>query len=136
MDLNGDGNLDVILNGLSGIQSLLGQGNGQFTQTVPLLPTPLSVDLPLSGDVGDLDSDGNPEVVHPTLSFSGTYSVLIARNFSGTIVFQTSIPAPPIQLRFTKLGDLNGDGLLDIFCVPRSPQVDFQIAAATKIRTR
>ncbi len=117
MDLNGDGNLDAIISGAQGIQSLLGLGNGQFLQSA-LVPFSGGND-PTTIDVGDLDLDGNPDLVYPGPVLTGgtvPSSITIATAMQGVFVGQLSVTLL-VPISWVRIGDFNGDSLPDILCI-------------------
>ena len=117
-DVNGDGRLDLIVvnNQYSGTVSvLLGNGNGTFQaqQTFSIGSQPHSLAL------GDLNGDGKPDlVVANETNFTNvpsTVSVLLG-NGNGTFQAQQTFGTGP-QPHAVALGDLNGDGKLDLAVV-------------------
>jgi hypothetical protein len=111
-DLNGDGKLDLVdyQSGAGGghVSIQLGNGDGTFQTAVQY---PIGAN-PQSASVGDLNGDGIPDVVAPTID--GTVAVLLG-NGDGTL--QTAIhyaAAVGNQPRFAALADFNGDGFLDM----------------------
>lgn len=115
-DIDGDGKTDVALAG--------GAGNSIYylrnTSTTGLISFATYTSTSLSGAItglaiGDIDTDGKPDVVYG----NGTSTVAILKNnsVSGTITIATSattlaaLANTPTDI---KLGDLDGDGKLDI----------------------
>lgn len=111
-DLNGDGNADAILSyDLGGIAVLLGNGDGTFQPAVNYNTSGLSA---LAVIISDLNLDGKPDVMIPT--------VLVGGNMAGVDVFWGNGDGilQPAQFLSTgadtglpAVGDLNGDGLPD-----------------------
>ncbi|MEZ6045276.1 MAG: VCBS repeat-containing protein [Planctomycetaceae bacterium] len=118
-DVDGDGDLDAVL-ALRGQEVddvtwysrlLLNDGTGDFTVTDQQLVNNRTSDV----SFGDLDADGDLDLVY---SFSSTGNT---ENFNeillndGTGLFAPPIYTPGIRSSQHALGDLNGDGSLDIF---------------------
>ncbi len=111
-DLNSDGKLDVVTSNLvdHSLSILLGNGDGTFAGHEDLPGT-------TAGDsavfLGDVNGDGKLDIV--TESASGfTISVLLG-NGDGTFRSPIDVPLPTgVSLLYGTLGDVNGDGKLDI----------------------
>jgi hypothetical protein len=113
-DLNGDGNLDIVISnsGPATVSVLLGKGGGKFAakQDYPTGDT-VNGDDPESLALGDLNGDGHLDVVTAN-HYSHTVSVLYGTGdgrFSGKQDFLVGETPSSVAL-----GDLNGDGKLDI----------------------
>ncbi|QKG54402.1 T9SS type A sorting domain-containing protein [Hymenobacter sp. BRD67] len=109
-DLNGDGNLDIVTTS-RGIQVLFGQANGKFD-------APRTYDATLGGRIalGDVNGDGRLDIV--TCQYGsmagGMVSILLGQggdNFSSTTSYLIGALNHPVWIA---LGDVNGDGHLDI----------------------
>ncbi len=112
-DLDGDADLDLVIANEADdtISILLGNGNGTFTAAVPA--TVATGFTPVSVALGDLDGDGDLDlVVANKLSAPPNVSVLLG-NGNGTFAAQTTF-ATGFTPVFVALGDLDGDGDLDL----------------------
>ena len=111
-DLNGDGNLDLIIAdyGSDAISVLRGTGNGTFLPQ-EMFATGLH---PIQLAVGDFNSDGRPDLAVSN-SGAGTASVLIG-NGDGTFQSEVSYAAGA-RPSTVVVGDFNRDGRQDIAVV-------------------
>jgi hypothetical protein len=107
-DLDGDGNLDIVLPtmpGVNSVQLVFGNGDGTFAPPVSY-PTPHPV---LTVGIGDLNQDGKPDLI---LSDTNVLTVMHGigdRSFdSGTDYLAGDGPSYPI------VADVNGDGAPDL----------------------
>jgi uncharacterized protein (DUF2141 family) len=124
-DLNGDGLLDLAVTNIGELDDfglptstgtvsvLLGTGNGTFSAATPY-STGL---LPLSVAIADLNGDGKLDLTvanygHP-VSGGGAISVFLG-NGNGTFPAATSYPTLATGPQSVAIGDLNGDGKLDL----------------------
>ena len=115
-DVNRDGKLDMVTanGGNSNASVLLGNGNGTFQTQVPFS----TGTAPRSVTLGDVNSDGRLDIITANRD-SSTVSVLLNTTVSGstTPTFQTQVPfstGSNSSPRSVALGDVNGDGKLDI----------------------
>ncbi len=108
-DMDGDGRVDLLVDDRQGrgLRLLRGRGDGTFTTPGLLIPT--------GGDpyrgmaAGDLNGDGQPDLVTPNPRAVG---VVLQSDPPGGFMAPASIPAPaPFAVA---LLDLNGDGHLDL----------------------
>lgn len=112
-DVNGDGKLDIVAANYTdnNVTVLLGTGSGSFA---PAARSPFAVGLsPMSVALGDVNGDGKLDIV--TANQNGySASVLLgdgAGGFAEAAGSPVSAGNTPVSVA---LGDLNGDGKLDI----------------------
>jgi hypothetical protein len=111
VDLNGDGRLDLV-QANSGIEILLGNGDGTFARSASLKLSPLSI--PTGFSFGDFNGDGKEDFVY--VDHNGTQAFVCLGTGNGK--FQ----AMPGFGNFdtpgnTAVGDFNRDGILDLVVV-------------------
>ncbi len=111
-DLNHDGKLDVVSGNIPlpsrGVVSWLGDGTGGFG---PRMLSGRAVFAPGGLAGGDVDEDGNLDVVYPG-SFQYSF-VLCMGNGDGTFGAPDPCPAIPGRLSSLASGDFDNDGFLD-----------------------
>ena len=116
-DLNGDGSVDIVTVNLAPdstsidtVSVLLGKGDGTFVTKRDFV----TATGPTSLALGDLNGDGKLDIVTTnSVSFDkGTVNVLFGKG-DGTFSSTTSFEAG-YRTQGVALGDLNGDGTLDI----------------------
>jgi hypothetical protein len=113
-DLNADGQPDLVVanhNSL-GVSALLGNGNGTFAAKQDFRTS----GYPSSVAIGDLNGDGKPDLAVTNSEASGggphTVSVLLG-NGDGTFGVYSDFDTGSAPV-FVAIGDLNGDGRLDL----------------------
>ncbi|MGI4869678.1 MAG: beta strand repeat-containing protein, partial [Janthinobacterium lividum] len=113
-DVDGDGDLDFLTanNGSSTVSVRLNNGMGSFTAPATN-PNPAVGNGPLSVALGDVDGDGDLDVL--TANYGGTVSVRL-NDGTGNFTAPATNPDPavgsvPISIA---LGDVDGDGDLDV----------------------
>ena len=114
-DVNGDGNLDIVTanSGSNDVSVLLGAGNGSFqTQSRFAVGS-----YPESIALGDVDGDGNLDIVTATYYYSSSQNVSVLLGMgNGTFQTQSRLDVGNSTWSIA-LGDVNGDGHLDIVTV-------------------
>ena len=121
-DFNGDGLLDLVVELNSGVGIALNNGDGTFSAPT-MIPTP-NLQLPCAinqVDVGDMNGDGLPDIVAAYGGCGGTTpsGIVIYLNQGGG-KFSASFTPYGFYISIVKLGDLNGDGKLDLLAADAS----------------
>lgn len=117
-DLNGDGNLDVVL--VKGrhwpllSRVLLGDGQGNFPTAYNLGKTPYRS---YSGRLVDIDEDGDLDVI--LSNDAPDPKVVYLNNGKGQFQPRSTYGRPEWETRNASVADLNGDGRLDIIVANR-----------------
>jgi hypothetical protein len=115
-DLNGDGKLDLATLDATAntVRVLLGTGGGAFAAGVAYpLDGATGSNAPGTIAVGDVNGDGKPDIVTVGRSSgSGTVFVLAGKG-DGTFSAPKAFPTAPSPYALA-LGDVNGDGKLDV----------------------
>ena len=133
-DLNGDGNLDLILRGSgtsipadSRVNVSLGDGQGRFTP-LPAVSTGAGSYHGVNSQgssgsaLGDVNGDGRPDIV---LADAASANVkLLLGTSTGTFSAATNVPMGGI-VRGIKLADIDGDGDLDLLAVDHAASVAY-----------
>jgi Ca2+-binding RTX toxin-like protein len=136
-DLNGDGRLDLVTANIGGdpfavptppgtVSVLLGNGGGTFSAATPYLTGSV---LPFSVALGDLNGDGRLDLAvanygHLLPGGDGTISVFLGEG-DGTFSAATQYPTldTPSAPQSVAIGDLNGDGKLDLAVASASNRI-------------
>src|SRR6516162_6029765 len=142
-DLNGDGRLDLVTANIGGdptalpppagtISVLLGNGGGTFSAATPY---PTGSVLPFSVAIGDLNGDGRLDLAVANygdqLSGTGTIWVFLSDgrgSLSAATQYPTGTGLPGAQS--VAIGDLNGDGRLDLAVVNGSNSISVLLGQA------
>lgn len=118
-DVDNDGDLDLLMvRANTGLGVLLNDGRGHFPVFIEN-GTPYSYDAFEQMDVGDLDADGDLDVLLTSSKFYG-YSMALLNNGRGNFARTPALTLPyPNRGGLNPapaLGDLDGDGDLDLVC--------------------
>ena len=115
-DVDGDGDIDLLVTGRDGggspiTQLYVNDGSGSFTAASDGLP-----DLKQgTADFGDVDNDGDLDVLLTGVNASSTRVTRLFTKDDGSLSYTASgITFPGFQNGGTALGDVEGDGDLDI----------------------
>lgn len=110
-DLNADGDLDVVLGdglAIAQVSVLLGDGSGSFGTGAQYATTDIVLDV----TVGDVDKDGNPDIVGVS-SQNGDLGFTLPGAGDGS--FRAAIDSNlDVAPSANAVSDINGDGLLDL----------------------
>jgi len=116
-DFNGDHHLDLVTTSFTKYGQIfltLGNGNGSFNPGV-------RVDVGIHSNfvaAGDVNGDGKLDLVATNFGIGGTGNVQVALgNGDGTFQSAISYSAGNFDPNFVSIGDLNGDGKLDLFVI-------------------
>jgi sugar lactone lactonase YvrE len=110
VDLNGDGNVDLVLGGVgsSGIAILLGKGDGTFTSGASLSQAGEATPV-----IADVNNDGFPDLVFGGAGTS--YLTVFLGNGDGTFTEAPSNPNANLAVgNSLAIADLNQDGIPDV----------------------
>lgn len=112
-DLNSDGNLDITTSNQddNSVSVLLGDGRSSFA---PAAGSPFAVGrAPYPHAVGDVNRDGNPDIVTPNVG-SNNVSVLLGDGRGGFKAAPNSPHAVAARPYYVAVGDVSGDGNPDL----------------------
>lgn len=128
-DVDGDGDLDIIIANVGPEQLLLNDGHGFFTDGSARLPPPVNIFANISADAkfADIDGDGDLDIAisnenpfDPSPG-SGAQNRLFVNDGSGFFTDQTAarLPAVTNQTAAMLPGDIEGDGDVDFIVLNR-----------------
>jgi len=107
-DLDGDGDLDVVLGGVSGVRIYINRGNGRLDdRSFERLPAGLTGEIAAAA-ASDLDGDCLPDLALPRAG--GAPALLTG---TGTGALATSALSAPTSAS-AEVADLDGDGVRDL----------------------
>ena len=108
-DFTGNGNADLVVEGVDGIGVLLGNGNGTFSAPI-VTPNPTQ-GRPVA--TGIFNSNGKLDLVLDDATISGSQLTILDGNGDGTFT-AGQILTNPLTVTAVVVGDFTGNGLLDI----------------------
>jgi uncharacterized repeat protein (TIGR01451 family) len=109
-DVDGDGDLDAVLANNGENELYLNDGSGDFTLVANALGSPASTGVSWDVALGDLDGDGDLDVVTAEVG----QNLLYFNDGSGGFGTGQLLPGTGATTLSLSLGDLDGDGALDI----------------------
>ena len=112
-DLNGDGKLDLVVGNGNRASVLLNLGNGTFAAAVNYdFAAGYTGTQPVA--IGDLNGDGRPDLAAGAVADPCSSVAVLLNQGSGVFGAPSYVPTPTSNQSSVTLGDLNGDGKLDL----------------------
>ncbi|HKD99955.1 MAG TPA: VCBS repeat-containing protein, partial [Planctomycetota bacterium] len=110
-DLNGDGRLDVVCQGIAGITVMLGSGDGEFVVTGGAVPVPGGIGQAI--EIGEFNGDHHLDLVVTGFAAGGTFVATLLGDGAGGFA-AGPVLSLPIQAYTAKAADLDGDAKTDL----------------------
>jgi hypothetical protein len=131
-DIDGDGDLDMLVSRSATVTVFFNPGNGQFGPRFDYTPTELKIGTGFT--VGDIDGDHRPDiVVSEQTPGSLDFSIRVMKNDgAGSFSDLSSFPGTAVRL----LQDFNGDGRDDLVTADRALRSRFASATAMEPSNR
>jgi RHS repeat-associated protein len=109
-DLDGDGLDDLVTVNYTNVSVLRGIADGSYGPAIDLA---VGLDYPRGAAFGDIDGDGDLDVIVVGGSYTSGGLATLLRNDGGALIATTPFAAG-IDAESVSLGDLDGDGVLDL----------------------
>jgi hypothetical protein len=117
-DVDGDRDLDLLVGNEDGNRLLLNDGHGRFTDASARLPAPPSPEETRNADFGDVDGDGDLDVLFSNVRhlYATPQCRLLVNDGTGRFADQTEarLPATPWSTMDGDFVDVDRDGDLDL----------------------
>jgi hypothetical protein len=111
-DLDADGDVDLVVRQIGfGFRTMLNDGSGAFADRGSLHCKDLTQGR---GALGDLDGDGDLDAVMTNGDWESQHPTLVLLNDGGGRFTDTGRPLTPVKWGRVAIGDLDGDGDLDV----------------------
>ncbi len=119
-DLNGDGKMDLVTYDATGIEVLIGNGSGGFTEATgsPFVPGAGSITGISSVSIGDFNGDGKPDlfvVRTPSSTSKGEVAIMLGNGSGGFAqAVGSGYASKSSNLLHAVVANFNGDGRTDV----------------------